>query len=70
MEYAFDKPFFVGQGMWHKFGNEQLDQLVNHMKGIHKKKQNGELKLNIDGINCAKKFGWENCVKNILKELE
>jgi hypothetical protein len=33
---------------------------------VHKKKQNGELNINVDGIQTAEKFSWQNSAKGIL----
>lgn len=60
MEEARDGRWFHGQGEWAKF---DIDQLVYHMREIHRKKQSGELGINEAGLKTVKKFTWENAVK-------
>lgn len=64
---AQDGIWFHGQGEWADLGERQQDQIINHMKQMHKLKQNSELELNLAGIETAIKFSWENTVKEILK---
>ena len=66
LEPAKDGVWFHGQGNWAKLGNKQVDQLTSQMKNLHKLKQNGELKLNIAGVETAIQFSWENTAREIL----
>lgn len=66
MELAQDGVWFHGQGYWAKIGDAQIDQMVSHMRYLHKLKQDGELALNIAGIETAIEFSWENTAKEIL----
>tara|TARA_Y100000310_G_scaffold341899_2_gene442779 strand:+ start:155 stop:1198 length:1044 start_codon:yes stop_codon:yes gene_type:complete len=66
LEKARDGIWFNGQGDWAKLGNEQVEQLVNHMRRVHELKENGKLSVNEEGINTAKKFSWENGVRKII----
>jgi glycosyltransferase involved in cell wall biosynthesis len=67
MEPAVDGKWFNGQGDWATFDNNQL---VEHMKNIHRKKQSGELGLNIEGIQTVKNLTWSNTVDNIIECLK
>ena len=66
MELAQDNIWFHGQGYWAKIGDRQVDQMIHRMRYLHKLKQDGELGLNIAGIETAMKFSWENTAKEIL----
>ena len=69
LEPAHDGIWFHGQGNWAKIGQKQIDQAANQMRYIHKLKQDGELGLNIAGIETAIKFSWENTAEEILNGL-
>jgi len=60
-EDAHDGIWFHGQGQWASIGDNQIDQLVNHMREIHESRE----EVNNSGIETAKKFSWENCAKAI-----
>lgn len=62
-EDAFDGIWFHKQGRWAKFGDSQMDQLIEHMRAVHKSRKEGSLGLNTAGIETAKQFTWENSVK-------
>lgn len=66
MELAKDGKWFHGQGEWCVFS---VDQLAEHMKTVHDRKQSGKLGLNEAGIETAKKFSWRNSVSKIEKAL-
>ncbi len=68
MELAFDGVWFNGQGMWCAFGTDQMDQLVEHLRQVHKLKQAGELKPNLVGAADMQKFTWENTVGKIVEQ--
>ena len=36
------------------------------MRKVHAEKQQGELKLNLEGVETAKKFSWQNSVEEIV----
>jgi glycosyltransferase involved in cell wall biosynthesis len=67
LEPAYDGKWFFGQGEWMKFGNNQLDQLITHMRQIHKMKQEGSLNVNDKGILTAKHLTWANTVDHMLQ---
>ncbi len=67
LETAFDGVFFDGKcGFWAELSDNQKEQTISHMRLVHKKKQNGELNINLDGIQTAEKFSWQNSAKGIL----
>ena len=66
MEPAHDGIWFHGQGNWAKIGDKEIDSFAENMRYIHKLKQEGELGLNIAGIETARQFSWENTAREIL----
>ena len=67
LETAHDGLFFNdGCGLWAEFADNQNEQLISHMRNIHKKKQNNELDVNFSGIKTAEKFSWQNSVKEMI----
>ena len=69
LEPAYDGIWFHGQGNWAKFGESQKEQLINHMRTIHHKKQNGEDMFNNEGFETAQKFSWENTAKTLVSAI-
>ena len=69
LEPAKDGIWFHGQGEWAALEKRQKDQLIMYMKELHQQKQDGELHLNLSGIETAKKFSWENTAQEILDGL-
>jgi glycosyltransferase involved in cell wall biosynthesis len=67
-EPAHDGIWFFGQGEWANLGHLQQYSLIKSMRKIHTLKQEGSLGLNIEGINTAKQFSWENTARAILDE--
>lgn len=70
LEPAYDGVFFNGQGDWHKIENENIDQISEYMRAIHKKKQRGELNKNEEGIKTAEQFTWTKSAQKVAKALE
>jgi glycosyltransferase involved in cell wall biosynthesis len=71
MEPAFDGVFFDGKvGNWHKFGDDQMEQLIGYMREIHNKKQNGTLGMNMAGIQTSKLFSWTNSANHLMAGLK
>lgn len=66
MQPAHDGIWFFGQGNWAKIGDKEIDNFAENMRYIHKLKQEGELGLNIAGIETARQFSWENTAREIL----
>ncbi len=55
-----DDPAWGGQpGQWMEFGDDQMDQLVEHLRAIHQRKQEGALGVNQAGIDRMVPFTWE-----------
>ena len=66
-ELAYDNVWFNGQGSWGKIGKEQFDCLVNHLREVHKKKQEGRLTINYEGIKTSKVFSWERSAEKLIE---
>jgi hypothetical protein len=67
LEPAYDGKWFNGKvGSWAKIGQDQIEQTINHMRTVHSLKQDGQLKVNEEGIKTSKEFTWENTAKEIL----
>jgi len=57
-------------GHWAELGERQVDQLVEHMRSIHRLKQEGQLKVNTAGIETMKRFTWENTAAKMVAVFE
>tara|TARA_R110002020_G_scaffold103752_3_gene243084 strand:- start:2034 stop:3107 length:1074 start_codon:yes stop_codon:yes gene_type:complete len=69
-EKAFDGKWFDGKtGSWAHLGSNQIDQIVEHMRKIHKSKQEGSLKTNEAGIKTAQKLSWDSSAEKILSSV-
>jgi glycosyltransferase involved in cell wall biosynthesis len=64
-EPAKDIKFFNGEFEWRKFGDNEVEQTIEYMRMIHKKRKDGKLSLNTSGIETGKHFTWENTAKTI-----
>jgi glycosyltransferase involved in cell wall biosynthesis len=62
-EPAYDGKWFHGQFEWRKIGSSEIDQMVEHMRTIHKKRLEGQLALNISGLESAKNYTWKSVAK-------
>lgn len=69
LEDAYDGVFFNGSGKWPSITENSIDQIVEHMRTVHKLKQSGCLQPNIYGINTAKQLSWENSAKQVLEAI-
>lgn len=70
LEAASDGIWFNGFGHWAHLGQEQEEQLINHMREVHKLKQeNGRLEQNHAGILQASKFTWAKSTSKLLKAI-
>lgn len=57
-------------GRWASLGKSQFDQLVEHMRCVHREKQEkGFLSLNEAGIKTMEKFTWEKTASLIIDSL-
>jgi glycosyltransferase involved in cell wall biosynthesis len=68
-EDAFDGVWFHGQGAWARLGPRQFDQLVEHMRSIHRQKQDGSLGVNVAGAQTAQGLTWAATVRQIVSSL-
>jgi glycosyltransferase involved in cell wall biosynthesis len=69
LEPANDGKWFHGQGEWASYGDNQISQLISHMRYVHSQKEQGKVGLgkNISGIATARdKFSWGNTVDKLL----
>lgn len=63
LEDAHDGKWFHGQGQWAHLLDENVDEMVEHMRHIYKEWNGGLDILNKAGIKTAEKFTWENSAK-------
>lgn len=56
-------------GRWAHLGEAQVDQLVEHMRWVHRRKQAGGLGANTAGAERMRHFTWENTAAEILAVL-
>lgn len=68
-EPANDGVWFHGQGEWACLGEGQEEQLIEHMRSVHRLKQTGQLPPNVGGIETANKFTWQNTATLLLGAL-
>jgi hypothetical protein len=69
LEPARDGIWFHGQGEWAKFGDDQMEQLICHLREVHRLKQTGQLQRNLAGIETAKRFSWHNSANALIQGL-
>lgn len=70
LEVASDGVWFKsGIGSWMTFGEPQKEQLISHMRFVHKQKIAGTLGVNMPGIMTAKRFSWNNTVAHLIDSL-
>lgn len=68
-EPANDGLWFKGQGNWAKLGSEQEEQLIHHLREVHRLKQTGQLARNVAGIETAKRFSWTETANAIIRAI-
>lgn len=66
LESAYDGIWFHGQGDWAEIGNDQIDQMVEHMRYLFK----NDIGSNQNGILTGQKYTWENAAKKLITTLE
>lgn len=69
LEPANDGVWFHGQGEWAHLGEAQEEQLIEHMRSIHRMKQIGELPVNVAGIETAEEFSWQKTATHLMRAL-
>lgn len=67
MESAIDNIWFHGSGTWAEI---DIDELVDHMRTLHKRKQENGFIINNEGIKTAKEFTWVNTAKTIERHID
>lgn len=71
LEPASDGLWFHEQGRWASLGADQEEQLINHLREVHRLKQTGGLSpLNLHGVETAKKFSWEYAASKLIQGIE
>jgi glycosyltransferase involved in cell wall biosynthesis len=65
-ELAYDGKAFNNQGKWAKIGQNQFDNIIEHMRYVYKNRIN----TNLNGIETAKKYSWSNSALSILRCIE
>lgn len=64
-------PSWGGQpGQWASLGEPQVEQLVEHLRLVHRLKQDGKLPVNSAGVKTMQHFTWDNTAREILSVLE
>jgi len=66
LESCYDGKWFNGDGEWAHLGNKQMEQMIWHMRSIHKSNMEGSLSLNVAGINRMKDFTWEKSCEQLM----
>ena len=69
-EAAHDGFWFHGQGNWGKLGASQMEQMVHHLREVHRLKQEGALVRNDAGIATAKAFSWRRTAESLLQAVQ
>ncbi len=69
-EIAYDGKWFHGQGNWAKIEENQIKQVVQHMRNVHKRVQNHENTFNQAGLETASRFSWSNSAQKIMEALD
>jgi len=60
-ELANDNKWFFGQGQWAKIGQNQIDNIVEHMRYVY----NNDIRSNSNGIDTSNKYSWNNTAQII-----
>ena len=59
-----------GHGNWAKLGPSQMEQMVHHLREVHRLKQEGGLPRNSAGIATAKEFTWRRTAEAVLRAVQ
>ena len=66
LETAYDGVFFLGnKGFWAELSDDQKEQMVSHMRNVHRQKQENILPVNSAGIRTANQFSWYNSAQKV-----
>lgn len=66
-ESANDGIWFTGQGNWQKITDESIEQVVQLMRDVHKRKCEGQDLFNYVGVETAKNFSWDNTARKLIE---
>lgn len=69
-ENAYDGIWFNGEGAWAELDNNAFDQLIHHMRSLHKQKQESGLGVNTKGVETGLKYSWANSAQILSKLIE
>jgi glycosyltransferase involved in cell wall biosynthesis len=67
---ANDPSWEGNPGLWAALGDCQIDQMVEHLRSIHKKKQAGDLRPNDEGHRSMQAFTWDNAARQMVTTLK
>jgi glycosyltransferase involved in cell wall biosynthesis len=59
-----------GNGNWAKLGPSQMEQMVDHLREVHRLKQEGILPRNGAGIATAKEYTWLRTAEALLRSVK
>jgi glycosyltransferase involved in cell wall biosynthesis len=59
-----------GDGNWAKLGPPQMEQMVHHLREVHRLKQDGSLPRNNAGIATAREFTWRRTALAVLTSVQ
>jgi glycosyltransferase involved in cell wall biosynthesis len=66
MEDAHDAKWFHGQGQWAQLGDPQVEELVEHLRAVHRVKQDGGLRPNAAGRDTMAELSWDRTAQRIV----
>jgi glycosyltransferase involved in cell wall biosynthesis len=69
LEDAVDAKWFHGQGQWAEYGERQIEQLVEHLREVHRLKQSGALHPNLAARDTMAKLTWDGTARLITAAL-
>jgi glycosyltransferase involved in cell wall biosynthesis len=67
---ANDAKWFHGQGQWADLGDAQVEQLVAHLREVHRLKQSGALEPNTAGRDTMAGYTWDATARAIVDALK
>lgn len=69
-EIAYDGKFFKNNiGRWASFKEKQIEQTVEHLRAMYKRKMERGTVFNQYGVTTAQEFTWENSAKKLVEIL-
>lgn len=67
LELAVDGRWFHGTGQWANIGPAQEEQIIEHLRAIHKEKQEKGTLSNQAGLETAQEFSWLNAIQQLVE---